>query len=423
MELANLLRLSLKLKTAGIALFTVTMLSACGGGGGGSTTNTGSAFTGTLTGFGSVFVNGVEFETSGSSISVDDENASEDDLKVGMQVTVVGSVDANGTTGTATSITFSDDLEGIVISNSILAGQTTGDINIMGQTVSVSSTTIVEGVATPDLITAGMIVEVSGYSSGMGSIQATRIEVKAADLMTYLATHPEGVEVKGIVANHDETNSKFDIGGITIDYSAATLDDMPAGNFDGLFVEVKSTAGIDSNSGELIASEVELESDGDMGHDGNDNDEVEIKGLITSAINGNSFDVNGQTVTVDDQTEYEGINKAGLLVGVMIEVEGHYQNGSLLAEEVEVEDESSNEVSDTVASVTTTATNSGTVTLQGGMVITVTSATIMKDSRDNGFTPDPKFNLSALAQGDFVEVYYKQDNGAFIAIKLERDDM
>jgi hypothetical protein len=401
------------------------VVSACGGGGGAGSTPPSTAFVGTITGFGSIFVNGVEFETNGSSISVDGESASEDDLKLGMQVTVVGS--ANGTTGNATAISFNDDLEGLVISNSISGGQAIGSMDIMGQTVNVTATTVFEskvaGVSGPDQITAGMIVEVSGFSSGMGNIQATRIEVKGVDLDSYLVIHPNGIEVKGIVANHDEQNMKLDIGSMTVDYSAAILDDLPAGSFDGLYVEVKSTAGIDSITGELIASKVELESQGDMGHDGDDNDEMEIRGQITSAIDGNSFAVDGQIIIVNNNTEYENIARSALLADVMVKVEGHYLNGDFIAEEVEAENESSNEISDVVAAVDTTATNTGTVTLQNATVITITNETLMKDSREDGFVPEQKFNLQSLSQGDYVEIHYYDKNGTLIATKLEREDM
>ncbi len=408
----------------GWVLAIAVLVSACGGGGGGNAPAA-STFVGTISGFGSIFVNGVEFETDSANISIDGEHASEDDLKVGMRVTIAGS--ANGTSGNATTITFNDDLEGVVISNAISAGQTSGSINIMGQTVNVVAATVFEskvaGVSGVDQIDAGMIVEVSGFSSGTGTIQASRIEVKAADLDSYLVLHPDGVEVKGIVANHDALKLKFDLGGITVDYSAAILDDMPAGSFDTLFVEVKSTAGIDNTSGELVASKVELENHGDMGHDGDDNDEMEIRGLITSAIEGNSFAVDGQVINVNDKTEYEDITKSALLAGVMVEVEGFYLNGDFIAAEVEVEHESSDEVSAVVASIDITATNAGTVTLQNGTLVTITSETIMKDSRDDGFVAEQKFNLQSLMPGDFVEIHYFVDAGTLVATKLERDDM
>ncbi len=407
----------------GWAVLAALMVSACGGGGGSSPSST-SSFDGTITGFGSVYVNGVKFETDGSSFSIDGEHGSEDDLKVGMRVRVEGSV--NGEHGSASSISYTDELEGLVISNSIASGADVGNMNIMGQTVSVTAETVFESkvmtVTMPDQIAAGMIVEVSGYSSGMGEIQATRIEVKASDLTTYLALHPNGIEVKGIVANHDEQNMKFDLGSMTIDYSSAILDDMPNGNFDMLYVEVKSTAGIDSNTSELIASKVELENHGDMGHDGHDDDEMEIKGMITSAIEGDSFAVNGQMITVNDKTEFDDISKAELLVGVMVEVEGYYRDGEFIAEEVEAKEESSDEIEGIIAAIESGEINTGTVTLNNGMVFSITNETIMEDSRDDGFIADQKFNLQALMEGDYVEIHYYDDNGTLVATKLERDD-
>ena len=57
---------------------------------------------GQITAFGSIYVNGVEFETAGASYEVDDALASSDDaLAVGMVVKVEGAVNADGATGTA----------------------------------------------------------------------------------------------------------------------------------------------------------------------------------------------------------------------------------------------------------------------------------------------------------------------------------
>ena len=66
----------LKITTVSLAIAGVIGLTACGGGGSGSdssTATTGSMITsGVVTGFGSVFVDGVEFETDSSSFSLDD---------------------------------------------------------------------------------------------------------------------------------------------------------------------------------------------------------------------------------------------------------------------------------------------------------------------------------------------------------------
>ena len=69
-------------------------LSACGGGGGGGSSTvagvdngpsqgisgSGATTSGTIDAFGSIFVNGVEFETNDADITVDGRTGSEDDL-------------------------------------------------------------------------------------------------------------------------------------------------------------------------------------------------------------------------------------------------------------------------------------------------------------------------------------------------------
>jgi hypothetical protein len=90
--------------SSGFALL-LTALAGCGGSGGsdapGTTLNTPLATdqttVGQITGFGSVYVNGIEFDTAGASYEVDDALASDDDaLAVGMVVKVEGSVNADG---------------------------------------------------------------------------------------------------------------------------------------------------------------------------------------------------------------------------------------------------------------------------------------------------------------------------------------
>src|SRR5258706_7801818 len=97
-------------------------LVGCGGGGGGSPTSVvgpadssqpgpadssqPTVAVGRIDAFGSVFVNGVEFDTSGASFTVRGASAANDRaLSVGMVVRVTGSHDDNGH-GTATEVRF-----------------------------------------------------------------------------------------------------------------------------------------------------------------------------------------------------------------------------------------------------------------------------------------------------------------------------
>ena len=109
-----------------VTLLLVVFIAACGGGsGGGGTVASGGiggtgVTSGTVSGFGSVFVNGIEFETDGASRNVDDEtdisNGRDDDtvLGIGMVVTIIGTVNDDGVTGTAESIEYDDEVEGPV---------------------------------------------------------------------------------------------------------------------------------------------------------------------------------------------------------------------------------------------------------------------------------------------------------------------
>lgn len=400
----------------------ITLLTACNGGGSGSSTSS-RYVTGPITAFGSVYVNGTRYNTNNATIYIEDNPGHESDLRVGMIVSVELSP-----SNSATAIHFDDDLEGFVTSTSI-AIDNTGTLVVMGQNVSVTNTTIFESkvasITSASAIVAGNIVEVSGYSSGSGDISATRIEVKAVDLATYLLTHPEGVELKGIVASHNSTEQSFMIGSLSIAYSNAVLDDMPQGNWDDLYVEVKSIQ--DLVNGQLVAAKVELENDGSKYH-GDDGDEIEVHGAI-SEISNSHITVNGHSFLLNASTEIEHGSRQDLVIGAIVEVEGYMNsNGELVAHEIEFEDDengSSIEIYDTVSAIETSDINVGQITLTSGQVVLINNSTIMHDSRDdNGMIPDTHFNLSDLGTGDFVEVYVVDNgNGTYTAIKLEREDL
>ncbi len=104
-------------KSIGVSILTITiaiMLSGCGGGGsgGGGGTLPGidrlGVKAGTVTGFGSIFVNGVEFETDTAEFEVDDDGigSGQADLNIGDIVVVTFDPDVPG--HIALSV-FSDD--------------------------------------------------------------------------------------------------------------------------------------------------------------------------------------------------------------------------------------------------------------------------------------------------------------------------
>jgi len=415
-----------KLTLLATAVTLALGLTGCGGGGGNSSpaSSVSTSSVGVITGFGSIFVNGVEYDTSSSNIRLDGVSASESDLGVGMVVEVRGSDD--GTNGVAQSIEANDEMEGIVLANNIAAGATTGTLDIMGQTVTVNADLIFEskvaGVNSVDQIAVDSIVEVSGFSDGTGNVTATRIEVKAASLANYLITHADGIEVKGRIGTLNTGAMTFILGNMTVDYSGAMLD-VSGGLADNLYVEVKSVAGIDG-SGNLVASKVELENEGKAGYNGDEDEEFEIRGLIAIGFDGTAFTINGTRIIVDNGTELDDINTSNLTPGTEVEVEGRFNaNGDLLAKEISMEARADAEIRGTIASVSSSGVNTGSITLTDGTVIFIDNDTIMHDSRDIGMMPVEQFNLTFLGNGDYVEVrVYTAANGDLVAVKLERDD-
>jgi len=415
--------------SAGLIFSAFVALNACGGGGGSSEATTSSnndstqkSSSGPITSFGSIYVNGKRYDTSQSKVYVEDESSDESKLQVGMMVDVVE--DDNGN---AASVSYDDDLEGIVTANNIAAGTTTGTLVIMGQTITVDVKTIFESkvasISTIDQVVAGNIVEVSGYLTSNSTITATRLELKAVDLATYLSDHPKGVELKGITAEHNSVSQTFKLGTLVVNYAGALLDDLPNGLQNNLYVEVKSVQGLNA-SDQLVASKVELEDNGKREHDGDDGDEHEVKGYVTE-LSTDSITVNGKTFIINNGTEFKDNSEGQIKVGNMVEVEGFFNaDGKLVAHEIELEDgHDNNETKGTVVSVVIDVDNIGTITLSVNTVIKVTNNTLMHDSRNEGFTPDKTFNLADITIGDYLEVYTTVNgDGTFTATKIEREN-
>ena len=210
-----------------------------GGGGGGGGTSAGVSY-GTITAFGSVWVNRVEFDTTSATVRFDDDpSAGEDKLRVGMVVRVEGSISG----ASAATIAVDDALKGRV--ESVRAD---GSLVVMGQVVQVDGATQFEDGIRP---AAGDLAEVHGLVAGDGVIAAGYIERK-----TTPATPP--FAVKGLVKSHDSGAQTFQVGTLTVTYNGATVSDMPAGSWNGLEIDAKgSTCAGAPVCGTLSASKVE----------------------------------------------------------------------------------------------------------------------------------------------------------------------
>ena len=370
---------------------------------------------GVITGFGSIYVNGVKYETDNASVEIDGVPSIETSLGIGDVITLQGTVNADGTTGVATAVSCKDELEGYVLNTSSLLVDGTGSLNIMGQTVNVNQDTVFESdtLASINDLAALDIVEVSGFPDGTGNILATRIETKDAD---------EDVEVKGVISALDTTAQTFEIGSLSVDYSAAS--EVPANIADGLFVEVKteSTLTGDLSSGFVMsATKVEIEDD-DSDFDGDEGDEIEMQGIV-SEIDETGFSFNGTRVLFENLDIDDDFEIASLVEGSMITVEGYIDaNGDFIVEEIEEDHESEDEFEGNVSEITETGL---TVNLDENTskTFSINNETRMIDEQDENVEPLHYFSLADVSLGDYVEVeFFTDEEGNFIATELKRED-
>jgi len=319
-----------KLAVIAAVLFTLVLIViACGGGTGSGVTAGGGVggtgrTTGTVTAFGSVFVNAIEFDTTSAAILVNDVSATQNDLKIGMKVTIEAANDI------ASSVTYESEVIGKVNSKGA------DSFSVLGQTVKVNSQTVYcyeneQTICTFSFaaLNVGDFVEVSGYFDSFGNIIATLVTKEDLDPGVY--------QVKGIVSNLDNTNPKnFKINGLTVYYSV-----NPPGIADGVLVRVRGTS-YDEFQNKLTAASVEVEDT-----QASPGKSLDLEGIVTKIISRNGslmeFVVNGQPILTNDQTRFieddQNADPALILLNVKVEVKGTVNSsGKLVATEVEIED-------------------------------------------------------------------------------------
>jgi len=399
----------------------VLFVASCGGGGGGGSSLAGGGIggtgitSGTITGFGSVFVNGVEFETDGSSFDVDDNIGTDQDvLGLGMVVTITGSINPDGVTGTALSILYDDEVEGPIAADPVEdADGVTKTFTVLGITVIVDRNTTVFSGTDYDSLAMDDIVEVSGFFDGTGALLATRLEKEGR-----LTLGTSRVEIRGNVRAFNGTDT-FLLDGITVMFDGSTdLSEVPGGVIDdGQFVEVTGTLETPTF---ITALRIELESEGFD----DDEDRVSIQGLVTDFTGIGSFMVNGQPVDAS-AAEFEPASLAASLDNnASVEVSGSIVSGVLQAVEVE---QRGGEIK-IIAPVTTFDAGAGwvnvsVVTGQPDIRVQTDSQTQFEDERD-GMDDCSLSSLPTLIPGDglIVEGFINGDSGV-LASSIKCDDL
>ncbi len=398
-----------------LLVILLSLLLACAGGGGDVADTGGMSGTGVSQGsvssFGSIFVNGIEWEIGSASIDLDGTPATESALRLGMVVRVEGDFEVTGTTGTARSVVFDDAIEGPLENDpvDVTPGGLERTFVVLGTSIIVhEQTTVYAGGATFLDLARDDVVEVSGFVDNNGAIRATRVTGKGR-----FPGNSE-VELRGSILNlvkNADGSGSFDLGSILVRYaSTTTFFDVTRGELsDDQTVEVRGTVRLVGD--EVDADEIELESSG-LGS--GSAEQAEIEGFVSNRVSNSSFVVSGTPIDASGAI----FDPPGLVVmnGAFVEVEGSLQDGTLVAERVELESENDDVKLDArVGGID----RPGRILLILGISVSVDAETVLKDDRDD----DENFEFDEIQIGDWLEIRGIRTGPAIIrALRVERDE-
>ncbi len=389
-----------------LALLLPFVAASCGGGSG-TTVGGGVGGTGVgpITGFGSVKLNGIEYDTSTADIVIGGAHGRpEAQLKVGMRARVRGTFsDATGK-GVATLIEVLREVRGPMDDNGV--DLVNNRVKVAGQTVLVDPSTIFDGVA--DLVELKSVfqpsnsvhpeIEAQGGVDGNGFIHATFLRKGLDDFAL-----SDNTEIRGKIADLNPTAGTFRVGTLTIGFASLPPSgriNWPITGIDnGLFVEVKGTLTAAGGSGTLNALSIEvLESS-----IGDPEDLVKIEGYVVSGTSA-SFVIGG--ANGNDNVIGSGVTPTGgvFAVGAKVQVEGKVTGKAVTASRITVR--STNNVK-MEAGPTIVDKVGRTLTLLG-KVVTVDGFTRFKDDTSSSNVP---FGLDDITTDNTIRVVGSFDNG------------
>ena len=367
------------LRLAGASAAAILLCAAGLAIGGGGATGTGFISQGRISAFGSIFVNGVEFFTDKAAITINGvPNRPESDLKLGMVLTVYGTLDGSGKTGNAQTVDYHSDALGM-IDTAPVATAGGASFDVLGQAIYTDANTIFANALGPQDLHVGDYVEVSGFASPSG-VLASRVERK---------TSVPTVQVQGSVASLGPTT--FTLGTLTVDYTNATFKNVPSsGLANGQTVVVNGPA---PQSGVLQAASVEvLTTSLSGGTNGS------VSGLVAQ-VDASSVVVNGQAFALTSSTQYVNGGASDLASGVLVKLDFTVIGATAYASRIEFVQLS--EPTAIEASVTDTGPGYVELLGPGGVRITANSAT---QFRDNSEAKLSVMTLADIAVGDHLQV-------------------
>lgn len=366
------------------------VIAAAGGSGTASAGIDGSGVTtpkpkvtkGPVTGFGSIYVNGVRYNTDTALFLIDGALGGESELAVGQIVSVLGTVSEDGSNGTAYLVMFEDIVDGPISAIDV----STNRMTVMGQTVLVDADTVFQlsGIESAfEHLGVDDIVEVSGFVDSQGRIVAASVRSGAGS---------GEYDLTGTVETVDDDAMQLTVNGLAVDFGTAGVFGLDAElPRVGDAVEIVGS-GFD-DSGAFVASRI---------YSGNavlaaiSGVEAELDGIITRFYSLNEFDLGGTRVRLTWNTRYVNDWIFGLSTDRKVKVSGMLDaSGTLVAEEIVFEKLAKEKMTGTVDAV------AGDYLVVGSRLVRVTPETKYKDDSD---IDERRFSIDSVRIGDRVEI-------------------
>lgn len=357
---------------------------------------------GTVTGFGSVFVAGVEYTISGTTITIDGASATEADLRPGQLVAVKGRLNTGNTTGRADSITADAALAGDVTARDATAGT----VVVLGTTVQLAADTTfgagIDGAATTPFAIGDRLV-VHGYSAATTGVISTRIE---------RVTSTRALQTAGRIASLDANAKRYVVRGTTVDYSGVgSVDGTPAV---GAYAFASgTTTGAD---GSLRATRVQIRDEAPAG---TNKDGGDVDGVVSRFGSATDFDVAGRSVTTNSSTTFVNGASADLKAGAVLNVRGVFDSGAkLVASRIEFRRAANFRVLAPIETFNTAATSF----LAGGVQVQTNSRTRFED---RSTLASRTLRYAELRSGEWIEARGVEESATRTATALvvERRDV
>lgn len=417
-------RLALSLVISG-----ATLLQACGGGGGGGSDEvsvipndnpggvavyapTTTNYLGTISGLGSIVVNGVRFETTSASVLDSDDlygsTAYSSPLTLGMTVALQGDADESQSLGRAQKIRLVGGVRGTMTAYTAGASMVVG-----GQTVALNANTLyVNAAGQPVTLQANDFVNVYGLMQADNSFLATRV-IQSSAANSILDAAWRGQSSGVLTSSAGDVVLNLDTGGgtaYTVSCPVATCSVQPSraaltGTHAVRVLSSDDTQRTVINGVTTVAaSRIQvLDASQLLAWDGSSVGRTKIKGVATT--NGSQWFVAGVPV----------ISSLPWVTGAFYEVKGTLTNGQLTVTQRELEGQES------YREVVNGGTRSyyrnelyGAVSQLQGNIVTVQGVTV-----DLSQAYFERGSLATIANGDYVEVKGTLSGGQMLASKVE----